>query len=256
VYLGAAANLRDQGEEFVRVCDPAGSDAAVRAWALIGYSLGGPVGRLVVSSSGNTLWDAFSCRPFDQVTLADDTRARLRRLFFFEPLPYVKTAVLIAGPFDGGTAFSNTLFRLGSMLIRYPEEAEQRYRQIQRDNPGAIRPAARGRIPTSLDSLRSDNWLLHAASELPFGDGVRVHTIIGDGMPFGLSDRVVPVASARIRGAASETVINMMHNDCQKHPASVQRQREILAEHAATHGGMNHATDLKCQSKVSVGWLA
>lgn len=236
VYLGAAANLREQGDEFVRVSDPAAADPAVRAWALVGYSLGGPVGRLAVSSSGDTLWNAFSCQPFDQMVLTADARERLRRLFFFEPLPHVKTAVLIAGPFDGGTLVSNNLFRLGSLFIRYPEETERQYQQIQRDNPGVIRPAARGRIPTSLDLLESNNWLLNAARELPFGDGVRVHTILGDGMPLGRSDRVVPVKSCRIPTAASETVIKMMHKDCQKHPASVQRQLEILDEHAERFG--------------------
>lgn len=236
-YLLAAANLREQGEQFVRAVDPAGADPAVRAWALVGYSLGGPVGRLVVSSSaGDTLWRAFSCKPFDQMVLADDVRDGLRRRFFFEPLPYVKTAVFIAGPFDGGTVVSDGLFRLGSRLIRFPEETERQYRQIQEDNPGAIRREARGRIPTSLDLLQSNNWLSDAVRDLPFGDGVRVHTIIGNGMPLGRSDRVVPVASARIHGAASETVIKMMHKDAQKHPASVRRQREILAEHAAMHG--------------------
>lgn len=236
-YLLAAANLREQGEQFVRASDPAGADPAVRAWAVIGYSLGGPVGRVVASSSaGDTLWRAFSATPLDQMVLAADVRDGLRRRFFFEPLPYVRTAVLIAGPFDGGTAVSDALFRLGSRLIRFPEETERQYRQIQQDNPGAIRRTARGRIPTSLDLLQSNNWLSDAVRELPFGDGVRVHTIIGNGMPLGRSDRVVPVASARVPGAASETVIKMMHKDAQKHPASVRRQREILAEHAATHG--------------------
>lgn len=236
VYLGAAANLREQGAEFVRVSDPAGTDPAVRAWAMIGYSLGGPVVRLCVTSSGDRLWDAFACRPFADMTLTDRTRQALARQFFFEPMPQVKTAVLIAGPFDGGTVLSDTLFRLGSRLIRYPEEVERRYRQMQADNPGAIRREARGRIPTSLDLLRSNNWLSDAMRGMPFGDGVRVHTIIGDGMPLGLSDRVVPVASARVPGAASETVIKMMHKDCQKHPASVQRQRELLDEHAERFG--------------------
>jgi hypothetical protein len=234
-YLQAAANLREQGELFVRAVDPLGADPAVRAWAAIGYSLGGPVVRLAVSSSGNTLWDAFSKTPFERMVLTDQGRERLRRQFFFEPLPYVKTAVLIAGPFDGGTVFSNALFRVGSRLIRYPEEVERQYRRMQEHNPGAIRREARARIPTSLDLLQPDNWLLNAVRELPFGGGVRVHTIIGDGMPFGRSDRVVPVASARVPGAASETVIRMMHKDAQKHPDSVRRQREILDEHAAAH---------------------
>lgn len=235
-YLGAAANLREQGEEFVRVSDPAGTDPAVREWAMIGYSLGGPVARLCVTSSGNRLWDSFSCKPFGEMTLTARTRAILARQFFFEPMPFVKTAVFIAGPFDGGTVFSNTLFRLGSRFIRYPEETERAYQQIQADNPGAIHRDARRRIPTSLDLLRPDNWLLDAVRELPFGDGVQVHTIIGDGMPLGRSDRVVRVASARVPGAASETVIKMMHKDGQKHPASVQRQREILDEHAERFG--------------------
>ena len=235
-YLLAAANLREQGEAFVRAVDPGAADPAVRAWALIGYSLGSPVSRVAISSSaGDTLWRAFSATPFDQMVLADDVRAGLRRRFFFEPLPYVKTAVLIAGPFDGGTVASDALFRLGSRRIRFPEESERQYRRIQADNPGAIRWEARDRIPTSLDLLRSGNWLSDAVRELPFGDGVRVHTIIGSGMPLGRSDRVVPVKSARIPGAASETVIRMMHKDCQKHPESVRRQREILAAHAALH---------------------
>lgn len=235
-YLEAAADLREQGEQFVRVSDPAGADPAVRAWAVIGYSLGGPVARLCVTSSGDRLWDAFSCTPFDQMVLTARTRESLRRQFFYEPLPYVKTVTFIAGPFDGGTPASNLLFRLGSRLIRYPDEVERAYKQIQDDNPGAIRRDARRRVPNSLDLLRPDNWLLDAVREMPFGDGVRVHTIIGDGWMFGLSDRVVPVRSARVPGADTETVIRMPHKDGQKHPASVRRQREILAEHAATHG--------------------
>jgi hypothetical protein len=240
VYLGAAARLRELGEQFVRTVDPAAADPAVREWAVVGYSLGGPVARLVVCSSGDTLWNAFSHTPFDRMVLTDKGRASLQRIFFFEPLPYVKTAVLIAGPFDGGTPLSNTLFGLGSRLIRYPEEEEEKYRRMQDDNPGAIRREALGRIPTSLDLLQRDNWLSDAVRELPFGDDVRVHTILGDGWMFGLSDRVVPVDSGRIPGAASETVIKMMHKDAQKHPASVRRQREILAEHAERFGGGPH----------------
>ncbi|MFY7951629.1 MAG: esterase/lipase family protein, partial [Armatimonadaceae bacterium] len=189
-YPEATADLRDLGDEFVRVSDPAGADPALRHWVLIGYSLGGPVARLAVSSSGTAMWDAFSATPFERMTLTARTRARLARLFFFEPMPQVKTCVLIASPNDGGTPVSNTLFRLGAKFIRYPKETEEAYRQLLADNPTAIRREARARIPTSLDTISRDNWLIDAARGLPVPADLRLHTIIGDGWMFGASDRV------------------------------------------------------------------
>ncbi len=235
-YLEASTELREQGAAFAAISDPAGTDERVRQWVLMGYSLGGPVCRLAVSASGSELWDAYSSTPFDRMVLTDRLRGRLRRLFFFAPMPEVKTAVLIAGPNNGGTPVSNTLFRIGAWLIRYPEEDREAYRRLLADNPDAIRPDARSRIPTSLDLISRDNWLAEAARRLPLGDGVMLHTIIGNGWMFGRSDRVVPVASARDERATTETVIKMIHKDAQYHPASIARQREILDEHAARFG--------------------
>jgi len=233
----ATADLRTQGDEFVRVSDPTGMDATLRQWVLVGYSLGGPVCRLAVSSSrGSTLWDAFSSTPFDRMVLTDQGRERLRRLFFFEPMPQVRTCVLIASPNNGGTPVSNTLFRVAAWFIRYPKEEREAYRRMLRNNPGAIRLAARIRIPTSLDTIKRDNWLLDTAHELPVPADVRLHTIVGNGWLFGRSDRLVPVASARDPRADTETVIGMLHKDGQKHPQSVRRQLEILDEHAERFG--------------------
>ena len=235
-YPEVAADLREQGERFVAVSDPAGTDVPLRRWAMVGYSLGGPICRLTVSGSGSALWDAFSAVPFDRMTLTDRGRGRLRRIFFFEPMGCVKTAVLIGAPGDGGTLASNTLFRLAAWLIRYPQEDRRAYRTLLRNNPGAVRPLARFRIPTSLDLISRNNWLASAARNLPVPADVRLHSVVGNGWLDGSSDRVVPVASAADPRADTKTVIRMLHKDEQYHPASVARQLDILDEHAARFG--------------------
>jgi hypothetical protein len=102
-YLYSAMFLRRLCTEFVESADPSGTDAKFRQWAMVGYSLGGPVLRLAVTSSGETLWNAFSNKPLDQMVLDETYREQLRNMFYFEPLPFVKTAIFIASPFDGGT---------------------------------------------------------------------------------------------------------------------------------------------------------
>jgi pimeloyl-ACP methyl ester carboxylesterase len=230
-YLFSAMHLRQLTTEFVEAADPTGTDTKFRQWAMVGYSLGGPVLRMAVTSSGDTLWNAFSSRPLDEMNMDETYRQLMRRMFFFEPLPFVKTAIFIASPFDGGTVVSNTMFRIGANFIRYPENVKANFENMVRNNPGAIRPEAAARVPTSLDLLQADSWLTNAMRELPFGPDVQLHTIIGNGGPTPLSDRLVPVRSARIPNSTSETIIPMLHKNATWDPRSIERQRQLLQEH-------------------------
>jgi hypothetical protein len=231
-YLFSALHLRQLCTEFVEAADPTGTDTKFRQWAMVGYSLGGPVLRMAVTRSEGTLWNAFCTKPIDELKVEERYRTLLRNMFFFEPLPFVKSAIFIASPFDGGTVVSNTMFKLGARVIKYPDNVKQEFDSMVRDNPGAIRPEAAKRVPTSLDLLTSDSWLTNAMRELRFDPDVQIHTIIGNGGPTPLSDRLVPVRSARIPESSSETIIRMLHKNATWDPRSIERQRQLLMDHA------------------------
>ena len=81
--------------------DPQGDDFAFHHVVLIGHSMGGVIARLLVSSSGLTLWDAAFTRPPSALAGSPEDRASAEAIFVFEPWPPARRAILIAAPHRG-----------------------------------------------------------------------------------------------------------------------------------------------------------
>lgn len=232
-----AAILRKSLDRIVPTLDPEGSDPELRRTVLVGHSMGGLIAKLQTCSSGDRLYLAYSEVPFDQLQLDPGVRAQLQEQLFFEPQPYVKRIIFVATPHRGSTVANNLAGRIGSSLIRLPDDGRAAYREIRRNNPGALNRYLGRRPPTSIDLLEDDHPLLLAMLELPRAPDAPWHSIVGVAKQNRLNheptDGVVPSHSAIIGGVESEVFVDSTHGKIHHHPATVHEVRRILAEHAA-----------------------
>lgn len=240
------ASLRQVLGETLRSLDPDRNARASRDIVLVGHSMGGVLSRLLVSSSGDRLWDAMlASRRLDDGRL-ERVRTRLEPMLRFEPFPGVERAILIAAPHRGTDAADNRLGRLVSRLIRLPLTVLEGLDDVVRTLAGAG-PEGRGgpKIPNSIDNLSREDPFIRATAELPISPGVRYHSIIARSDPAvaleGADDGLVPYCSAHLPGAVSEKVIESGHS-VQETPEAILEIRRIL--HADLQGGDGAREDL------------
>ena len=201
---------------------------------LVGHSMGGLISKMMVLESGDALWKLVSTRPIDGLQASDETRALLKRVFFFEPYPSIRRVVFIATPHRGSELGDQFIGRLADRLIRLPNPLRATYRALLTQNgPDAFTPAIRAGLPSSIDELRRDNPLLLTLGRLPIRPEVTFHSVIGQKEPGPLeaiTDGVVPYASAHLDGAASERIVHGDHG-CQDSPETIEELRRILTLH-------------------------
>lgn len=192
--------------------------------------MGGVIGRLLVSSSGDALWDRFMAdrRP------GSAGRARLQPLLRFQPLPQVDRAVFIAAPQRGTPMAGGWLGRLVGRLVRLPLTVLEGFGDALQDLAGGRQEDGKPpTLPTSIDNLRDTDPFIRAAADLPISPRVRYNTIIARRDPkvalADSNDGLVPYASAHMPGAESEKVITSWHS-VQETPQAILEIRRILHE--------------------------
>ncbi|RIX85256.1 esterase/lipase family protein [Acidovorax cavernicola] len=214
--------------------DPQGRAEASRNVTLIGHSMGGVLSRLLVSSSGDVLWDAL--REGYPMPAAQRRRIEegLGPYLRFEPLPQVSDAIFIASP-HRGTSFANKrISRWVANLITLPVAMLGQLNDISRELM-RVAPSSQDmgplRIPNSIDNLSDRDAFVRLSSGLPLSPKVRYHSIIGNdtpGVPLAeSSDGIVPYTSAHLDGAVSELVIPSAHS-VQENPLAILEIRRIL----------------------------
>jgi pimeloyl-ACP methyl ester carboxylesterase len=211
--------------------DPGGRAAASQNMVLIGHSMGGVIGRLLVSSSGETLWQSLTADRRLDGERGQRIRERLSPLLHFEPLPEVDRAIFIAAPHRGTPVAEGRLGRLVGKLIRLPVTLVQRFGDVLQDLAGQDSKGSHV-VPTGIDNLRDTDPFILASENLPISPRVRYNTIIGkdDDLPLlESSDGVVPYRSAHLDGAESEKVIQSWHS-VQETPQAILEIRRILHE--------------------------
>ncbi len=237
-FLQPAAEFRDELRRALATVDPTGSDPALQHMVLVGHSMGGLVSKLQVAHSGSILWNNFASRPLQQIRTDEETRARLARAFFFEPLPFVRRVVFIGTPHRGSSLATQLIGRIGSSWIKPPTDTDIRYRNMMAQNPGVFNAALQRRFPTSIDMLEPNSPLLLGVEQLPVSSQVQLHSIIGYGHTVLLSgdgDGVVPVSSARYAGVRTEQFVNARHTELHHKMETVNGLLQILAVHAAQY---------------------
>jgi len=235
------AGIRKALDATLQHFDPSGHARASQNMVLVGHSMGGVIARLLVSSSGDKLWDIVPVR----ANLSPEKRARVRKRLApylqFTPMPQVTRAVFLASPHRGTPYAQHRIARWIGNLIRLPvnvlKEVASLSDLLKGEGSGTTTPL---RVPNSIDNLSDTDPFIVAAANLPISPRVRYHTIVGVYKPAGplaaSSDGVVPYQSAHLDGADSELAIPSWHS-VQETPEAILELRRILALHAAAVKG-------------------
>lgn len=231
------AIIRDAVGRTLRHFDPAGSARASRDMVLVGHSMGGVLARLLVSSSGEALWNEVRQEYAIDAERAQAMRARLDPMLRFEPLPQVERAIFIAAPHRGTQVAGKGLVQWLAGLIKLPGTLVAGFGDIMRElAAGKREDGSRRAIPNSVDNLSQANPFVRAAADLPISPRVRYHSIIARRDPKvaleASDDGLVPYASSHLPGAASELVITSGHS-VQETAAAINEVRRILHEDVA-----------------------
>ncbi|KLD76787.1 alpha/beta hydrolase [Xanthomonas hyacinthi] len=209
--------------------DPQGQAPASRHMVLVGHSMGGVIARLLVSTSGDRIWNGLLAnRPLHGERGAR-VRERLQPLLRFTPLPQVDRAIFIAAPQRGTSFAEGRIGRFVGHLIRLPVTLLERFADVMRDIGGedGVPP----RLPNGIDNLRDTDPFVRAAAELPIAPTVRYNSIIARRDPAvplaDADDGLVPYRSAHLEGAESELVVTSGHS-VQETPQAILEIRRIL----------------------------
>ena len=228
------ADLRTALTEEMQQHDPQGTNAALRQMVVIGHSQGGLLTKCTAADTGDRIWRLLSTNRFEDLKVSNAERAELRRLLFYEPLPFVKRVVFIATPHRGSYLASGFARRLGRRLVSLPSEMVSRGKNLLTFSQGSeANKFFRGKMPTSLDGMSPKNPGLLAIAEIPVTPAVKAHSIIpvlGEGNYRQGKDGVVAYQSAHVDYVESEFIVRGKHS-CLNQPATIEEVRRILHEH-------------------------
>ncbi len=203
----------------------------------IGHSMGGMIGRLMITDSGDKIWHAYFHQPPDQVPMSPRNKKLMKNMLIFRARPDIARAIFICSPHRGARLAGNWVGRLGRRLVRVPQtmlEIGDAMRQVVMLSPGGL---AYESLPTSIDTLTETNTFVKTVDRIPLSPRIPYHSIIGDrGRPDAKADPTrgndsfVAYTSSHLERAQSELIIPSNHSGHQ-HPAGIAEVLRILHLH-------------------------
>lgn len=212
--------------------DPQRKNPASKDVVIIGHSMGGILSRLLVSSSGETLWEAIN--KFHKIPDEKREKAwkKLAPYIYFKPMPEISRAVFLAAPHRGTPFADKSIARFIASLVKMPVTVLQKAGDVVSTVFGADakdRPTMNG-----VDNLSAKDPSIQAFSKLEISPKVTFHSIMGNDTPnvplAESSDGIVPYSSSHWDGAKSEVVIPSGHS-VQETAQAIMEIRRILHEH-------------------------
>ena len=230
----SAADLRDSLKDYVTMLDPEGRDPALGRMVVVGHSQGGLLAKLTAVESGDRLLRSIFDNDIDDIKAPDETKAMLRRTLLVEPSPFVKRVVFISTPHRGSFRSSTWVRKIMRRMIKLPADIVQVPFDVYDYVRDDVKNQVSGKIPTSIDSMSTDNPLFKTLADISLAPGVKGHSIIAVKNPKDpreqWNDGVVEYKSAHLEGLESEFILETGHS-CQGHPLTIEEVRRILLEH-------------------------
>jgi pimeloyl-ACP methyl ester carboxylesterase len=226
----SALQLRTALEETIAKLDPDRRDPALHNMVLIGHSQGGLLAKMLVINSGSRLFDVFSSKPIDELSLTDDTRELLHHALFVAPMPDVTRVIFISTPQHGSFVAGAWLAHLAGRLVTLPLRVTKLAAETLTGNRDAMRLDPENIRLNSVYGMTPGNPFITAFGSIPVAPAVTANSIIavqGDGPIETGDDGVVKYSSAHIDEAESELVIRSGHS-VQSNPRAVAEVRRIL----------------------------
>jgi pimeloyl-ACP methyl ester carboxylesterase len=232
-YLETAADLRQSVARLRRELDPERADPALDHMVFVGHSMGGLVSKLLTVAGGDDFWALASSLPFNSLKVHPDTRAKLERLFFFNPEPCVRRVIFIGTPHHGSNLSPSLPARLISQFIELPKNLMATAKEAGKEDPHLLTSLHFNRIDNTIDLLAPQSPALELLASRREPERVHYHSIIGEAYGSGKdsTDGVVPYTSAHLDGVDSEITVPANHVNVHHHPRAVTEVWRILLEH-------------------------
>lgn len=228
-YQHSAAILRQQ-LDAIQLRHP-----LKKKMVIIGHSMGGMISRVMVTDSGNTVWNSIFKKSPEEMKVPPESKKLITDAFIFKHRSEIGRAIFIAAPQRGATMAAGWLGRLGSKLVKSPFSLLQAGGELvgilNQSSQGATLP----RIPNSVDTLSPNNKFVKVINTIPIAKNIPYHSIVGDRGKGGnpdqtkpiRSDGFVPYWSSHLDGAQSELIVPSGHS-AHQHPLAIKEVRRIL----------------------------
>ncbi|MFZ4682598.1 MAG: esterase/lipase family protein [Terrimicrobiaceae bacterium] len=209
-----------------------------KPFVLIGHSMGGMISRVLITDSGDKIWNAFFETPPDKTPLSPKARAIITETLIFKHRPEVDRVIFASASLRGAEMASSFMGRLGSAIISVPSQ----FTGVGRELAELSKMRADGKrlrgMPTSIDALDPRNRFVTTINTIPVVKGIPYHSIMGDRGRGGYrdhrrpqsSDGIVPFWSSHIEGAESELIVAHGHWTNQN-PKAIAEVNRILRQH-------------------------
>jgi pimeloyl-ACP methyl ester carboxylesterase len=232
----SASILRDQLNGVHAMYDPNGTNPNFNQMVIVGHSMGGLLTREMVQDSGTKYWDYYFKEPFETINLDPNTKQMLKKLMFFEHLPYVKRVVFIATPHRGSPMADEWYTHLLSGMVGLPETISTTTTNVV--SKGVLTETVASnytkKAPDSLMLLSPSSPFIRATNTVPLRSDIPYHSIIGTRklttFGAGTSDGIVPYWSSHLDFTESEKLVPSGHS-AHEHPLAIAEVKRILHEH-------------------------
>lgn len=210
---------------------------------LVGHSMGGLLGRLMIQTSRTEDWILESGIERDRFKLLDpDTRELLRNVTNYDPLPFVDRVIFLATPHRGSALADGLAGYMGRKAMSLPSGVARIFDtgldlMTGEEEAPVIAP------PSGIESLSPDSLFVRVTMNQPFAPEVPYHSIIGSRSATDLdwiTDSVVPYESSHLPGARSELLVESDHSVHATMPAILEVRR-ILKLHLAEGSPLRQA---------------
>ena len=209
-----------------------------KPFVLIGHSMGGMISRVLITDSGEKIWDAYFDTPPEKTPLSLKARAVITETLIFKHRPEVARVIFASASLGGAEMASSFIGRLGSAIIDMPSHftgVGRELAELSKKRSDGKRIAG---MPTSIDALDPRNRFVTTINAIPVVKGIPFHSIMGDRGRGGYldhrwpqsSDGIVPFWSSHIAGAESELIVAHGHWTNQN-PRAIAEVNRILRQH-------------------------
>jgi pimeloyl-ACP methyl ester carboxylesterase len=237
----SAARFR---QEMARADAFARKQGAADQWermVVVGHSMGGVISHASLKKPGDQLYQCFQERPIEQITENKETREAIRQLTMYEAMPQPDRVVFLAAPHRGSPMADRFFSNWMTNLIRLPKTLTVDLIDLTLNDFGSLlttgESSSKGWF-TSVGSLSPSYPAYKALDRVPFREGLKVHSVIGDrgkGDTPESSDGIVPYWSSRLEGVESERIVPAGHS-VQNSPECAGEVKRILKLHLGESG--------------------
>jgi len=206
---------------------------------VIGHSMGGVITQASLKNPGDRIYSAFEDRPLDQLVSNQKTRDAVKALVMYEPVDTPDRVIFMAAPHRGSPMADRFFSNLMTKLIRLPKTMTVNLVDFTLNDFASLmtkgETSSKGWF-TSIGSLSPSYPPYEALDDVPFRNGVKIHSVIGDrgkGDTPDSSDGIVPYWSSHLDNVESELIVPSNHS-VQNSPATAVETKRILKKHLET----------------------